>query len=69
MIYEIVLIDGTVLKCWAKNIDEILEMVLRDDIFVVQENGYPDKTTYIMPDRVSHYRFPKNMNGVAEPRK
>lgn len=68
MIYEIVLIDGTVLNCWTRDIGEILEMMLKDDIFIVQENEYPNKTTYLMPNRVSHYRFSKEMNGVAEPR-
>lgn len=68
MIYEIVLVDGEVLSCWVKNLNEIVEMMVKDDIFIVQENGYPDKTTYVMRDRVSHYRIPKKMEGVAEPR-
>jgi len=68
MIYEIVLVNGTVLKCWAKNVGEILDMMCRDDVFIVQENAHIDYTTYIMPDKVSHYRFPKGMEGVAEPR-
>lgn len=68
MIYEIVLVDGKVLKCWTQNVDEIVEMMSKDDIFIVQENDFPGKVTYLMPNRVSHYRFPNKVDGIAVPR-
>lgn len=68
MIYEIVLVDGSVLECWTKSIDSILEMMFKDDIFIVQENGFSDKVTYLMPSKVSHYRFPSKADGVGTPR-
>lgn len=68
MLYEIVLLDGTVLKCWTEDYEGIIEMMFKDSIFIVQENEHPNMVTYIMPERVSHYRFPCDDINVAEPR-
>lgn len=69
MLYEIILNNGEVLKCWTDDITEILEMmVVPDDIFIVKENGFPNMVSYIMPEKVSHFRFPKEHKEVAIPR-
>jgi hypothetical protein len=68
MIYEIILVDGTVLKCWTDSVEGIVKMMFRDNIYIVRENEHPELTTYILPERVSHYRFPKDFDGVVKPR-
>lgn len=68
MIYEIILNNGKVLKCWTDDVYGVLRMMARpDDIFIVKENEYPYMVSYIMPDKVSYFRFPKGYDSVAEP--
>jgi hypothetical protein len=67
MVYQIVLVDGTEINGWTKNVESVVEMMFKHNIYIIQENDFPDKVTYIMPERVSHYRFPKNALGVAKP--
>lgn len=67
MIYEIVLIDGHVLTCWTKDYDAVLRMMVEHEVFIVKENSHPDKTTYVLRDRVSHYRFPSENSNVIKP--
>lgn len=67
MIYDIVLKDGQELNCWTENIENVIEMMFKHSIFIVRENEHPDKATYIMPEQVSHYRFPVNNIDVGEP--
>lgn len=64
MIYEMVLNNGKVLKCYAENIENILEMILKHDIYIVQENEYSNKVSYVLPENVSHFRFNKNDSKV-----
>lgn len=67
MVYQIVLKDGEVLNCWTENIENVVEMMFKHDLYVVQESKYPDKVTYLLPEMVSHYRFPKDEKGVLKP--
>lgn len=67
MIYEIVLKDGMVVTCHTKNFEEVVRMMVEHSVFIVQENEYPEQTTYIMRERISHLRFPKNNKEVAKP--
>jgi hypothetical protein len=64
MIYEMVLNNGKALKCYAENMENILEMIFRHDIYVVQENEHPNKVSYVLPENVSHFRFNKNDSKV-----
>lgn len=67
MLYDIVLKDGMAVTCHTKNFEEVLRMMVEHSIFIVQENKYPEKTTYIMRERISHLRFPKDSIEVAKP--
>ncbi len=67
MIYHIVLKNGDVIEAWGEDMEKIAEMIILHDLIIVQENKYPAMTTYILRENVSHYRFPANMEGVAEP--
>jgi hypothetical protein len=67
MVYQIVLVDGKEINGWTDSAEFVAEMMMKYNIYIIQENDYPDKVTYIMPERVSHYRFPKNALGVAKP--
>lgn len=67
VIYEIILKDGNVVKGFAQDSEDILEMMLKHDIYIVAENNHLDKVTYIMPDKVSYFRFPKDGKSVAKP--
>ncbi|MFS0905843.1 hypothetical protein AB3N02_22730 [Priestia aryabhattai] len=66
--YDIILVNGEVLHCVSDDIDSIVEMMVVDDIFIIQENAFPGHTTYIMPEQVSRFVFPKDTKGVAQPR-
>ncbi|MEB5480767.1 hypothetical protein P8825_14460 [Shouchella clausii] len=68
MKYQIVLTNGSTLECWGNSIESIIEMMLKDGLFVVQESQQPQKITYILPEKVSYFRFGKDVDGVAEPR-
>jgi len=65
--YDIILKSGTVIEAWGENIEKIVEMMICHDLIIIQENSYPNMVTYILSEDVSHYRFPANMEGVAEP--
>lgn len=67
MVYDIVLTDGTEILGHSKNYEEVLRMLVEHSIFIVQENNHPEKVTYIMRERISHLRFPKNNKDVAKP--
>ncbi len=67
MVYHIILKSGTVIEAWGENIEKIVEMMICHDLIIIKENSYPNMVTYILPEDVSHYRFPANMEGVAEP--
>lgn len=67
MVYEIVLNDGRVVRGFARDSDDILDMMLRHDIYIIQENSHPEMTTYILPDKVSHFRFPSDGKSVVRP--
>lgn len=67
MLYDIVLKDGAEIVCHSKNYEEVLRMLVEHSIFIVQENSHPEKTTYIMRERISHLRFPKDNKEVVKP--
>ncbi|RKJ53632.1 hypothetical protein D7X33_31130 [Butyricicoccus sp. 1XD8-22] len=67
MIYEIVLKSGTVVKCFAENLDNVLEMMLRHDIYIVAENSHPKYSSYIKPDDVDYLRFPLDSEYTTRP--
>jgi hypothetical protein len=68
MVYDIVLKNGQEVVAYTSNgIDSVLEMMFRHGIFIIKENSFPEKVTYILPDQVSHFRFPKDGIGVAKP--
>lgn len=67
MVYQIILKSGQEVEAFGKDMDEILDMMLRHDIIIVPENKYPGRVAYILRDDISYYRFPKNYDGVAEP--
>jgi hypothetical protein len=68
--YTIVLKSGIELKCFTEHgVDSIVEMMLQHNngIYIVQENTHPDHVTYLMPDKVSHFRFMSNSKDVGNP--
>ena len=67
MIYEIVLKDGNIVKGFARDSQDVLEMMLKHDIYIIKENSYPEMITYIMPEKVSYFRFPNDGKSVVQP--
>ena len=62
-IYEIILVDGIVLKCWTDDMHLILKEYLNPEkgrFWIVRENNCPEMkmNTCIRKDRVSHIRLP-----------
>lgn len=68
MIYEIVMKDGEVIKCWTTSFEEIIKMIYEDNIYIVKENANPEQVSIIMPERVSRFRFPKDGKDIPAPR-
>ena len=69
MLYDVVFKNGKEIRCYSKSINDVLKMFLNDDIgvFIVSENDYPEKNTYIKPSNVSHIRFNKKDDYKTEP--
>lgn len=58
MIYQIVLKSGQELDCIYSSLDNILDMICKHDIYLVQENIHSDFVSYINKEDVSYFRFP-----------
>ena len=68
MVYDIVLKNGQEVVAYTSNgIEAVIEMMSLHSIYIVKENEFPEKVTYILPDQVSHFRFPKDGVNVAQP--
>ncbi|MCM3109893.1 hypothetical protein [Lederbergia lenta] len=67
MVYEIVLNNAQVIKGFASDSSDVLEMMLQHDIYIIQENDQPNMVTYLQPEKVSHFRFPIGGKSVTTP--
>jgi len=67
MTYEIVLKSGTVVICFAKDFENVVEMIFKHDIFIVAENSRPNYSTYIRKEDVDYFRFPMDAKEIAKP--
>ena len=60
-IYEIILVDGTVIKGATTNMQLIIDEYLHPDenrVWIIRESGQLNSVTCIRRDRVSHIRLP-----------
>lgn len=63
--YELVLKDGTVLKCFStQEQNDFINDTMFADIFIVKEVGSPDKDTYIKRDNVQLLRLNDKEFGI-----
>lgn len=67
MVYQIILKNKQIVNAWGENMYTILEMMIEHDIIAVCENEFPNMTTYILREDISHYRFPSEYKGVVKP--